>query len=381
MEAIVVGGGIVGLASAVELAERGVDVTLLERDELGAGSTDRAVGGIRATFSTPVNVDCSLYSLDVWESFEERFGVDPEFRQHGYLFLAREAATAERFRETAAMARERGAPVEYVDSETAAEYCAGVDPDLFVGGTYCPRDGYADPHLALQGYSQAAATAGVEVRTDAPVSGLLTDGDRVTGVVCEGESLSADAVVLAAGAWTAPLAATADVDLPIAPRRRQVAVVEPERPVPESDPLTIDLDTGSYFRPERDGRAIVGGHFAEADPDVDPDRYESGPAVPWAADAIERAGEWTDHFGPESRLAGGWAGLYAVTPDDHAVVDDVRPGLVVAAGFSGHGFQHAPATGRIAADLVVDGETDVTDVAALSADRFGDGEREERNVV
>jgi sarcosine oxidase subunit beta len=381
MDAIVVGGGIVGLASATELAGRGVDVTLLERDELGAGSTDRAVGGIRASFSTRVNVDCSLYSLDVWESFEERFGVDVAFRQHGYLFLAREAATAERFEETAAMARERGAPVEYVDADTAADHCGGIDADLFVGGTYCPRDGYADPHLALQGYSQAAADAGVDVRTDAPVESLLTDGERVVGVESDGEELHADRVVLATGAWTRPLAATAGVDLPIAPRRRQVATVEPERPVPETDPLTIDLDTGSYFRPERDGRAIVGGHFADADPDVDPDGYPSGPDVPWAADAIERAGEWTDYFGPESRLAGGWAGLYAVTPDDHAVVDEVRPGLVVAAGFSGHGFQHAPATGRIVSDLVVDGATDVTDIAALSADRFGDGERAERNVV
>jgi len=381
MDAIVVGGGIVGLASAVELSDRGVDVTLLERDELGAGSTDRAVGGIRVSFSTPVNVDCSLYSLDVWESFEERFGVDVAFRQHGYLFLARERDTAERFRETAAMARERGAPVEYVDAETAASHCEGIDTDRFVGGTYCPRDGYADPHLALQGYSQAATAAGVDVRTNAPVSDLLTDGDRIVGVECDGEPLRADVVVLAAGAWTAPLAATAGLDLPIAPRRRQVAVVEPERRVPEGDPLTIDLDTGSYFRPERDGRAIVGGHFAEADPDVDPDRYESGPDVPWAADAVESAGEWTDYFGPESRLAGGWAGLYAVTPDDHAVVDAVRPGLVVAAGFSGHGFQHAPATGRIVSDLVVDDGTEVTDLPALSANRFGDGEREERNVV
>jgi sarcosine oxidase subunit beta len=378
MDAIVVGGGIVGLASAYELAERGVDVTLLERAELGGGSTDRAVGGIRATFSTPVNVDCSLYSLDVWESFEERFGVDVAFRQHGYLFLAREAATAERFRETAAMARERGAPVEYVDAEAAAEHCEGIDAEQFVGGTFCPRDGYADPHLALQGYSRAATAAGVDVHTGTPVTDLRTDGDRVVGVEHGDESLAADVVVLAAGAWTAPLAATAGVDLPIAPCRRQVAVVDPERPVPESDPLTIDLDTGSYFRPERDGRAIVGGHFAGADPDVDPDRYESGPDVPWVADAVERAGAWTDHFGPESRLAGGWAGLYAVTPDDHAVVDEALPGLVVAAGFSGHGFQHAPATGRIVSDLAVDGGTDVT---ALSAERFGDGEREERNVV
>lgn len=381
MNAIVVGGGIVGLASAYHLADRGVDVVLCERDSLGSGSTDRAVGGIRASFSSRVNVDCSSVSLDVWESFEDRFGVDVEFRQHGYLFLAREERTARRFEENAAMARERGAPVEYVDPATAAEHCEGIDPDRFVGATYCPRDGYADPHLAVQGYSRAATEAGADVRTGTAVTDVLTEGDRVVGVECDDETLHADAVVNAAGVWSPRLAAMADVDLPIAPRRRQIATVDPERPVPETDPLTIDLDTGSYFCPDRDGRALVGGQFADSDPDVDPDDWAAGPDVDWAATAIERAGDWTDYFGPESRLAGGWAGLYAVTPDDHAIVDTVRPGFVVAAGFSGHGFQHAPATARIVADLVVDGETDLVDRSSLSADRFGDGEYDERNVV
>jgi sarcosine oxidase subunit beta len=174
----------------------------------------------------------------------------------------------------------------------------------------------------------------------------------------------------------------ADVDLPIAPRRRQIAVVDPAPPVPESVPLTIDLETGSYFRPERDGAALVGGHFDEADPDQNPDAYDEGMDVEWAARAVERAADYAAYFGLDTRIKRGWAGLYAVTPDHHPIVEATRPGFVTVAGFSGHGFQHAPAAGRIAADLAVDGKTDLLDASPLSGDRFERGEtRSERSVA
>jgi sarcosine oxidase subunit beta len=189
-------------------------------------------------------------------------------------------------------------------------------------------------------------------------------------------------VVNAAGAWAARVGEAAGVSLPISPRRRQVAVVDPSRPVPESVPLTIDMETGSYFRPERDGAAIVGGRFAEDDPAVDPDGYDREMGLSWAAEAVERAADCATYFGPETRIRRGWAGLYAVTPDNHPVIGEPVPGLVTAAGFSGHGFQHAPATAAIVADLVLDGETDVVDVSALAADRFERGASlTERNVA
>jgi sarcosine oxidase subunit beta len=172
------------------------------------------------------------------------------------------------------------------------------------------------------------------------------------------------------------------VDLPIAPRRRQVTVVEPETPVPESVPLTIDIDTGSYFRPEREGRALVGGHFSAEDPDVDPDDYDTGMDLDWAVTAVERAGETAGYFGPETGIVRGWAGLYAVTPDHHAIVEVSTPGVVTAAGFSGHGFQHSPATGQLVAELCLDGKPSLVDVSRLSRDRFDrGGSGVERNVA
>jgi len=377
MDALVVGGGVVGLSAAYSLADRGADVTLVEKGSLGAGSTARAAGGIRSQFSTRVNVELSLASKPVWNAFEERFGVDIGLRKNGYLFLARTDASAERFRENVEMQRELGAESELLTPAEATEHCPGIDPDSFVAATYNPDDGVADPNLAVQGYAAAAREAGVDIRTKTAVTDIHLDDGRVVGVDVsadgETERLAVDHVVNAAGAWAARVGDLAGVDLPIAPRRRQIAVVEPSVPVPESAPLTIDLDTGSYFRPERDGVALVGGHFAEDDPDADPDRYDEGMDIAWAAEAVERAGAYTEYFGPETRIRRGWAGLYAVTPDHHPIVETSIPGLVTAAGFSGHGFQHAPATGRIVADLVLAGETDVVDLSALARERFAEG--------
>jgi sarcosine oxidase subunit beta len=381
MRVVIVGGGIVGMAAAHALAERGIEVVVCEKGSLGAGSTERSAGGIRTQFSTPVNVDLSLASLPVWERFEERFGVDIAYHRPGYLVLAREAATADAFRANVAMQNERGGASELLSPEEARAYC-DIDAAQFRAATYSPLDGFADPHLALQGFATAAREAGAEVRTKTPVTAIHREGEAVTGVEADGERLLADFVVNAAGAWARRVGELAEVSLPIAPRRRQVAVVAPETPLPESVPLTIDLDSGSYFRPEREGQAIVGGHFGAADPDAAPDAFRSKADTDWAVEAVERAARFAGYFGPETRLVRGWAGLYAVTPDHHPVIEETVPGLVTAAGFSGHGFQHAPATGRLVAELILDGEASLVDVSGLDSGRFARGESmEERNVA
>ncbi|SDJ48101.1 sarcosine oxidase subunit beta [Halovenus aranensis] len=386
MDVSVIGGGIVGLSAAYNLATRGADVTLFEKGSLGAGSTARAAGGIRAQFSTPVNVELSLASKSVWNSFEADFGVDIGLRKTGYLFLARSEAIAERFEENVRMQQRCGADSEFLTPDAATEYCPGLDPDPFVGATYNADDGIADPNLAVQGYAGAAREAGVDIRTGTAVTDLQCDGEQVTGVCVEDdgdtERHDSEFVVNAAGVWAGRVGAMAGVDLPISPRRRQIAVVDPSQAVGESVPLTIDLETGSYFRPERDGIALVGGHFDGPDPPQDPDRFDEDVDIDWAAEAVERAAAYTEYFGPETRIRRGWAGLYAVTPDHHPIIEQSAPGLVTAAGFSGHGFQHAPATGQVVAELVVDGEPSLVDVSMLDDDRFERGDAlTEQNVA
>ncbi|RDI71927.1 NAD(P)/FAD-dependent oxidoreductase [Halopelagius longus] len=389
MNVVIVGGGVVGLACANALAGRGASVTVCEAGTLGGGSTGRAAGGIRTQFSTRVNVELSLASVPVWESFEDDFGVDIDYRRTGYLFLAREAETAASFRENVALQNDAGGDSRLLDPEAAREFCPELRAEEFVAATYSPLDGTADPHSAVQGYSRAVEEAGVEVRTKTPVTDLERVGDGESGewrVETPAATLSAEYVVNAAGAWSRRVGRLAGVELPISPRRRQMAVVEPERTLPQSVPFTIDLDAGAYFRPEREETAVVGGHFADEDAEADPETFDESMDLGWAAEAIERADDCAAYFGPETRIRNGWAGLYAVTPDHHAILDEVRSGFVVAAGFSGHGFQHAPATGECVAELVAEGEASHVDISALSADRFdaAEGERptlRERNVA
>ncbi|WP_410766215.1 NAD(P)/FAD-dependent oxidoreductase [Haloferax sp. DFSO60] len=372
MHVLIVGGGVVGLACAHALCDRGVHVTVCEAGTLGAGSTGRAAGGIRTQFSTRVNVELSLASIPVWDSFEHAFGVDIDYRKTGYLFVARREETAATFRDNVSMQNDAGAQSELLSPEEAKIHLPELRAEQFVAATYSPLDGIADPHSAVQGFAEAVRSVGGDIRTKTPVTGLSRDGDMWV-VETPDETLKANYVVNAAGAWSRDVGALAGLELPIAPRRRQAAVVEPERPLPADAPLTIDLDTGSYFRPERDETALVGGHFSANDPDVDPERFDQSMDIEWAVEATERADDCAGYFGPETRIRNGWAGLYAVTPDHHAIVDETAPGFVVAAGFSGHGFQHAPATGHAVADLCLGEDTGSVDVSSLSADRFESG--------
>lgn len=373
MKVVIVGGGIVGCASAYYLAERGADVTLLERASIGAGATDRAAGGIRAQFSTEVSIRLSQEAISVWETFEEDFGVDIEYRRPGYLYVAREESTAALFEETVPFQNDRGVDSRILDPEEAAEHVPGLRTEQYVATAYCPTDGFADPHLGLQGFSIAANEAGAEIETGVAVTDVRVRDGRVVGVDTTEGRYDADAVVNAAGSWSPKIAAMADVDLPVTPKRRQALIVDPESPVPDSNPLVTDLDDGCYFRPERDGQALVGGHFGR-DPPQDPDEYEKSHDLGWAADVIEHVATVADYFGPDSRLVRGWAGLYAMTPDHHPIIEESRPGFVTATGFSGHGFMQSPATGQVVSELVLDAEASTVDVSPLTRDRFERGE-------
>jgi sarcosine oxidase subunit beta len=374
MNVVIVGGGIVGLASAYYLADRGADVTVLEKASVGSGATDRAAGGVRTQFTTEVGISLSQESVAVWETFEEEFGVDIGYRRPGYLYVARTEATADLFREAIPIQNDLGVDSRFLDPEEATEYVPGLRTEQYVGTAYCPTDGFADPHLGLQGFSRAATAAGAEVHTGVEVTDVRTDGEAVVGVESTEGGYEADFVVNAAGSWSPKVAAMAGVDLPVSPRRRQATIVDPETPVPDSNPLVTDLDDSCYFRPERNGKALVGGHFSESDPEQNPDTYTKSADLDWTVDVLEHVSTVADYFGPETEVVRGWAGLYAITPDHHPIIEETLPGLVTATGFSGHGFMQSPATGQVVSELVLDGESKTVDVSPLGHDRFERGE-------
>ncbi|RBI59434.1 FAD-binding oxidoreductase [halophilic archaeon] len=383
MRVIVIGGGIIGLASAYYLQQRNTDVTVLEKSTIGSGSTDRANGGIRAQFSSPVSAALSQESIKVWETFDEEFDTNIDYRRPGYLFLAQSESTVERFQENVRQQNQLGVDSKFLSPDEAEQLCPKLKSDMFKGATYCPTDGFADPHLGLQGFSIAANEAGVDIRTNVEVTDVIQENSsrRVTGVQTDSSEFDADYVVNATGAWASKVGEMVGLDLPISPRRRQLMVVDPETPVDDSVPFTIDLDRGVHFRPEREGAAVVGGHFSEVDPAEDPDAFKEKMDLDWAAETIEEASKCADYFGPESRIKRGWAGLYAVTPDHHPIIEESLPGLVNAVGFSGHGFMQAPATGKIVAELIDEDEVSLLDISQLTADRFDRGIHLEEGTV
>ena len=374
MQTAIVGGGIVGLASAYYLSQRGVDVTVLEKGSLGSGSTGRANGGIRAHFTSPVSTKLSQRSIEVWESFEDDFDTDLEYRRPGYLFMARTEATAERFRENVRKQSEFDVDSEFVSPERAGELCPGLHADQFLGGAYSPNDGIADPHLGLQGFSTAANEAGTDIRTGVTVTDVvLDDNGAVAGVETSEGTVEADFVVNAAGPWASQIAEMAGLDVPVVPKRRKLVIVDPETPVPENTPFTIDADRSVHFRPEREGKVVAGGHFAETDPAQNPDNFEECVPLEWSAQVVEAAADTAGNFGPSSKIRRAWAGLYAVTPDHHPIIEESLSGFVNAIGFSGHGFMQSPATGQVVAELIVDEEATSIDISSLTAERFEGG--------
>lgn len=367
----VVGAGIIGIASSYYLAARGIDVTVFDRASPGTGSTGRANGGIRAQFTSPINVALSQRSMAVWETFEDRHDTDIGFRRPGYLFLAREDATAKRLRENVRTQQGFDVPSRYVSPTEAAEHCPRLAVDRFVGATYSPADGFADPHLALQGFMASARRLGVEVKAHREVIGFEHDDDGVVRAIeTDAGRERVDFVVNATGPWARRVAGMVGRDLPVTPRRRSLSVLEPANPVDDSVPLTVDVDRDTHFRPERDGNVVAGGFFADADPACDPDDYDERVSLDWGATLMEHLSDCASYFGPETRFRRGWSGLYAVTPDHHPIIEEAPPGFISAVGFSGHGFMHSPATGQVVADLIERGSSPVVDVDQLDAGRF-----------
>jgi sarcosine oxidase subunit beta len=366
----IVGAGVIGTSVAFQLVRLGArSVLLLEREALpGTGSTSKANGGIRAQFTTEINVAMSLASMDILDGLEAEIGDPPMYRKAGYLFLTADPKKFAAMEKAAAFQRARGVSVEVLDAEgvrAKAPYAAGE----IAGGTFGARDGFIDPGGLANFFLREAAHAGVRTLYGAEVRALSRDGSGIRVETAAG-AVAAGAVVIAAGPWSGRVAALCGADVPVVPVRRHIFVSGPVPMLPATIPMTIDADTGLLVRREGSRAAIAwsnadepAGFNAAFDPDF---------ALRFA-DALDARFPVIAAAGLDLRKS--WSGLYEVTPDHHAVVGEVPalPGLFVASGFSGHGVMHAPAAGRAVAELLVKGRCETVDVAPLSLARFARG--------
>lgn len=375
-DAVVIGGGVMGTSIAFHLAEAGVDVCLLERDELASGSTSRAAGGFRAQFSDPLNIAIGLRSIDAFTRFADRPGAEIDLAQVGYLFLLDRDEDVAVFERSVALQNELGVPSRFVPLDEVAELCPLAGLDGVLAATYCPLDGHASPEAVVQGYASGARQHGATVLTGCATAGIETSGREIVAVTTDAGAIATRVVVCAAGVWSPALAEMVGVRLPVEPVLREVGFTGPVDGLPERVPLTIDFSTGFYFH--REGPGLL---FGMADR-----KQRPGFDEPTDPDWLERVIGVAERRLPrllDMGVAGGWKGFYEVTPDHNALVGEVLDvsRFLYATGFSGHGFLQAPAVGEIVRDLVL-GREPFVDVAPLSVDRFARAAlRPEHNVI
>ncbi len=375
-EVVIVGGGLEGAAAAWALTQRGVtDVLVLERNTVGSGMTGKSSGIVRCHYGVSSLAAMATDGLDVFENAEDIFGTDIGFRQTGYVVGVGEP-NVESMRKSLAAQRAVGVQTEEIDADEVARLWPFADLSPFAAFGWEARGGYGDAYRTAQAFAVAARAAGARIRQGTPVAGLMIDGDRVTGVrLLDGSEVSAGTVIVATGVWTRPFLAQHDLDVPIQVHREQIVMISPGielGPVP----VFSDLVSLQYVRPEVGGEILFGNSDLAEIEVVDPDNYLNRAGEAFVDITVDKVGTRFPGF-PRAAITSSYAGCYDITPDWNPVIS--RTGLdalIVAAGFSGHGFKISPAVGRLIADLVIDGHS--TDARIPESDfrssRFADGD-------
>jgi sarcosine oxidase subunit beta len=374
-DVVIIGGGIVGSSIAWHLTEAGCrDVLVIERESAqGKGSTGKSMGGVRAQFSTPVNIQMSLYSIPFYAGFDERLGHPAGYRPQGYLFLATRQSHLDYLRANFEKQTALGLrTVRMLQAEEIKSMLPQLRSDDILGGTFCSTDGFVDPYSAMNGFMASAIEKGATLWKKTELTGVVKDTGGIAAVDTTRGRVATRTVVNAAGAWAAQVAAMAGLELPVQPLRRMLVPSEPFDDFPHFSPMVIDMSTGFHFRPE--GRGFL---LAWNDPDETPG-YKTDFEPSFIEKILVRAADRVPVF---ENLAinpkRAWAGLYEMSPDHHAILGPVSgmPGFYLANGFSGHGVMHAPSTGKILSDLILKGQTDVVDnVELLYFERFAKNE-------
>ncbi len=347
----VIGAGVHGASVAFHLANRGVPTAVIERTSPAGGPTGRSSAIVRAYYTNAFLARVAGDSIAMFRDFERHTGRDAGFRQTGLLVLhpPEDEATV---REVVPRLNDQGIPTDLLEPQQVVAEWPAFDLDGIAIAAFERDAGYADPVLTTQGLLERARELGAEINLGHGVMSIERRGSAWNVSTTEG-LIAAERVLIAAGPWSAPLAAMVGADLPLTVERHIVATFawSDDTRVPAHG----DLPNGYYFRPEGDELFLMGPLHPE--PTVDPDDFDERVG----ANEAERLGAGVVRRAPALRHAtarGGWASLYDVSPDWQPVIGEIAPGVFVDAGTSGHGFKLAPALGAHIADLLTGADAD-----------------------
>lgn len=379
---VVIGGGVIGTSIAFHLAEAGVpDVLLVDRGPLAGGSTSKAAGGVRAQFSDSVNIALGLRGLEAFERFEQRPGFAIDLHQPGYLFLLDNPEDVDTYRASVELQNRMGVASRMLSIDEALRLSPAVNPEGLIAAAYHGRDGYCSPESVTNGYAAGARRHGATIRTGVAVQWMEIESGEITAIATERGIVETQAVVCAAGAWSAEVARMAGVDLPVRPLRRQILVSEPlpvdlQSSFPAGMPMTIDASSTLYAHREGPG-LLMGMSYRDESTGF---KWEF--SHEWDEDLSEAMHRCMPAM-TEVGIAHRWVGMYEVTPDHNALLGESSKvsRFLYACGFSGHGFLMGPAVGEIVRDLYL-GAQPFVDVSPFATERFAEGLAiKERNIV
>lgn len=376
---LIIGGGVMGSSLAYHLANDGFQgrIGVLEKDPTyEKASTVLSVGGIRRQFSTEVNVRLSQYSLAFYQEFGVRMeveGIQPEidFKPRGYLFLGNEKNWPLLVKHQA-FQRSLGVGTQLLNLDETLRLIPDLNPQDLVGSSFSEGDGYMDPHSVLQGFVRKAKHLGVEYIYQEVVE-IIRKGDRVEGLrTRDGTFYPTPLIVNAAGPYGGEVGRMAGIEIPVVPVRRMVYLVKPPRLFEYDLPLVID-PSGVYFLHET-GKQILTGKSRKEEP--------VGFNFQWDRDYFhETIWPALAHRIPlfdELKVVSGWAGLYEINQWDYNGIIGGHPevsNFFMAVGFSGHGFQQAPAVGKALSEKIRLGRYETIDVTPLGYERILEGRK------
>lgn len=368
-----------GASTAYHLALKGCkNVVLLERHSLfGQGATGKCAGGFRYQFSTEINIRLSILSLPMLDRFEEELGQTIDLRRCGYLFLLTREQDVKAFRASLALQHRLGVMTEWLTGDQVRSHLPFMRLDDVLGATWNSQDGLVDPNSLVQGYIAGARRMGAMCLTEMEATGINLEKGRVRGIKTKMGEITTPVIVNAAGPWAAKIGEMVDVEIPVVPVRRQIAVTAPISQPPSDFPFIIDFAKNLYFH--REGPGILTGMSNLDEPPSFNQQIDSRWELIHFDAAMARI-PLLENVGISSR----WAGLYEVTPDAHPILGKAPEiaGFYCINGFSGHGLMHSPACGLLLAEEILDGKAHTLDITSLRLSRFREGKLiPEYNVV
>ena len=364
-DVVIIGAGSVGAPTALSLVEAGLRVLVIDQyPSVGQGSNKRAIGGLRATHSDPAKIRLCLRSLEVFSTWEKRFGDKIEWRQGGYSFVAYRGEEERTLKELLVVQKKYGLNIDWLDRQAFLEVIPDLNPEGLIGGTFSPDDGHASPLLAIHAFYSRAKKLGAEFLFNEKATGYDIDGGRVRTVRTDKGEYRAAVVVNAAGPWGAEVAALAGIDVPVRPDSHEGAVTEAVAHF--LGPMVVDIrpvagSANYYFYQHDTGQVIF---CITPSPSIwGLDVRETSSFLPMVArrmvDLIPRL--------RNLRVRRTWRGLYPMTPDGFPVVGWIRAleGYMLAVGMCGQGFMLGPGLGELITRMVL-GTTTEEDRETLS---------------